>query len=93
MPQRTVEQTRQDIRELVIAMAPDQSFAGQADPELVDGLGYHSLALLELAFALEDEYDLPPIDREHAQRIRRISDVVDYVLTELGNRVADGGTR
>ncbi|MGW4905294.1 hypothetical protein [Streptomyces sp. NPDC004270] len=90
MSQRTEEELRQEIREIVISMAPDQSRAADADPELVDGLGYHSLALLELAFALEDEYSLPPIDRESALTIRKVGDVADYVLSQLRDLADEG---
>jgi acyl carrier protein len=93
MTQRTEEETRRQIREIVISMAPDSSSADEQDPHLVETLGYHSLALLELAFALEDEYALPPIDQESAQSIRRVSDVEDYVLAQLRAAAADGSAR
>ncbi|MFF4588375.1 hypothetical protein [Streptomyces sp. NPDC001388] len=93
MTQRTEEETRRQIREIVISMAPDASRADEQDPDLVETLGYHSLALLELAFALEDEYALPPIDQESAQRIRKVSDVEDYVLAQVRAEAADGGAR
>ncbi|MDH6128353.1 hypothetical protein [Kitasatospora sp. GP82] len=89
MSQRTEQETREDIREIVVAMAPDPGGAAEADPALVEDLGYHSLALLELAFALEDEYGLPAIDQEIARRIRCVSDVQDYVVGQL--RAVDGG--
>ncbi|MFD7903971.1 hypothetical protein ACFV4F_17960 [Kitasatospora sp. NPDC059722] len=91
MTQRTAEEIRQDIRDIVIGMAPDQGLADRPDPELVEELGYHSLALLELAFALEDEYGLPAIDRERARLIRRLSDVQEYVVAELARAEASGG--
>ncbi|MFF4579776.1 hypothetical protein [Streptomyces sp. NPDC001389] len=95
MTQRTEEDTRRQIREIVISMAPEAGAADATDPDpdLVETLGYHSLALLELAFALEDEYALPPIDQESAQGIRKVSDVEDYVLAQLRQDAADGGAR
>jgi acyl carrier protein len=37
---------------------------------LVEDLEYHSLALLEIASALEDEFDLRPIDEKTARQMR-----------------------
>lgn len=53
------------------------------DPLLVEELEYHSLALLELAFALEDEFDLQPIDEASVQSIKSASHIEDYVLRQL----------
>ncbi|MFI9388799.1 phosphopantetheine-binding protein [Kutzneria sp. NPDC052558] len=94
MTQRTQDQVRRQIAELALAMAPAPGGAtGIDDPDLVDDLGYHSLALLELAFALEDEFELPPIDQERAQRIRRVGDVADYVVEQLRIGTAAGGVQ
>lgn len=76
---------RRTVRELVLGMAPETDPVGD-DPDLVDELGYYSLALLELAFALEDEFDLPPIDQDSARRIHTVSDVADYVVAQLRSR-------
>jgi acyl carrier protein len=71
------------VREIVLRMAPEQSRIDAANPDLVNDLGYHSLALLEMAFALEDEFGLPPIDQERAADIHALADVEEYVLGEL----------
>ncbi|MEV0281081.1 hypothetical protein AB0I22_32490 [Streptomyces sp. NPDC050610] len=89
MTQHTEQDLRAQIREIVISMAPGGG-SEYADPELVNGLGYHSLALLELAFALEDEFSLPPIDAQTARAIRRVSDVEQYILDQLNDGAADG---
>jgi len=86
----TEEAIRRGTQEIVFAMAPVPAAATDADLDLVDGLGYHSLALLELAYALEDEYELPPIDQESAQRIKRVSDVADYVVAQVREHAASG---
>jgi acyl carrier protein len=88
------QEIRALIREIVLEMAPEPPQGGQEDPELVHHLGYHSLALLEMAFALEDEFALPPIDQESALSISRVSDVERYVLGQLAAREgADGPAR
>lgn len=71
------------IREIIIDLAPEPPAERDGDLDLVADLGYFSLALLEMAFALEDEFALPPIDQEGAAGIRTIGDVERYVLAEL----------
>lgn len=58
------------------------------DSRLVDDLEYQSLALLELAFALEEEYGLAPIDEAIAARILTVGDIEGYILTQLRQRQA-----
>lgn len=74
---------RTRIQEIVLDLAPNPDNGADAERNLVDDLEYHSLALLELAFALEDEFDLPPIEEEEAQDIRTVKDIQDYVLEQL----------
>jgi acyl carrier protein len=77
------------VREL--APHPDAGVGNQL--KLVDELEYTSLALLELAFTLEDEFELPPIDEETARKIVTIADVEAHVLDGLRERglLADDG--
>ncbi|MEE3922508.1 hypothetical protein V2I01_41850 [Micromonospora sp. BRA006-A] len=56
---------------------------------LVEDLEYHSLALLELAFALEDEFDLPPIDEQSVQNIRTAADIENHVVRQLESKDAE----
>ena len=80
---QTEEDLRKAVRAIIIELAPEPD--GQSAPEgrLVDDLGYHSLALLELAFALEDEFDLQPIDEPTARRITTLMDVENHVVSEF----------
>ncbi len=69
----------------MLELAPNpEKGASEEDVLLVEDLEYHSLALLELAFALEDEFDLPPIDEESVQNIKTARDIEDYVIRQLG---------
>lgn len=77
------------IRAVIAELAPDQDIAFAQETLLVEGLGYHSLALIELAFTLEDEFDLPPIDEEIARGILTVGDVESYVMKELQGRVTN----
>jgi acyl carrier protein len=76
------------VTELVFELAPNQTIAEpRLDLRLIEDLEYHSLALLELAFTLEDEFMLDPIDEEVAQRILTARDVVAHVLEQLHARI------
>jgi acyl carrier protein len=83
METQAEEAIRLTVREIVFSMAPEPPADGHRDLDLVDDLAYHSLALLEMAFALEDEFLLPPIDQESAQEIHTVADVENYIITEL----------
>jgi len=85
------EEIRALIRALILELAPTNDEPGQADPRLVADLGYHSLALLELAFTLEDQFNLEPIDQEAAQHIVTAGDVEDYVILQLGLAQGESG--
>jgi len=80
--QREVE-IRSIIREFVSSLAPEPIERSVEGSDLADDLGYHSLGLVELAFALEDEFDLPPITENSAGSIRTVPDIENYVITQL----------
>jgi acyl carrier protein len=90
MTTRTEDEVRAEIREIVASLAPVQVAEVTSQMSLVDGLGYQSLALLELAFALEDEFKLPQIEQERAAQIRTVRDIEDYVVEELRAQGAPG---
>jgi acyl carrier protein len=76
------EQVRNLLREIISDLAPSP---GELVPQarLIEELGYHSLSLMELAFSLEDEFDLPTIDEATARKILTVSDVEKHVLAHL----------
>lgn len=71
------------VHAAVLEVAPAKRPAVDAATRLVDDLGFHSLALLELAYLLEDEFELPPLDVETARGIVTVGDVVEHVRAEL----------
>jgi acyl carrier protein len=85
VPIATNEEIRVRIRSLIAELAPNPKNDLESGALLVEDLEYHSLALLELAFALEDEFDLPPIDQANVVDIRAVKDVEDYVLRQLSD--------
>lgn len=79
---------RSRIRAIIADLAPNRRASPATGARLVEDLGYHSLALLELAFALEDEFDLPPIDEAVADLIRTVGDVEDNVVAQLATQAS-----
>jgi acyl carrier protein len=78
------QSVRRNIRQIILEIAPTESVTDlKSEHRLVEDLEYHSLALMELAFALEDEFSLDPISEEDAQKIRTAGDVEDFVVSEL----------
>lgn len=84
---RTEADIRASVSAIILELAPNPEGAeGVADPRLIEELGFHSLALLELAFTLEDEFELPPIDEASAQKIVSVDKVSEHVLGILRSR-------
>ncbi|MEH1123246.1 acyl carrier protein [Micromonospora sp. CPCC 206061] len=83
---RPEDEIRAGVRSIVTELAPETESEASDDARLVDDLGYHSLALLELAFTLEDQFDLDPIEQERAQDISTVRDIANLVIDELRKR-------
>ena len=84
---RLLEQSVRDlVRNLVLELAPNPREEDLEHARLVDDLEFHSLSLLELAFTLEDEYDLQPIDEARARSIQTVGAVINHVVDELHER-------
>jgi acyl carrier protein len=78
----TQQQVTALIHEIITDLSPSPGeIVGSA--RLVEDLGFHSLSLLELAFSLEDEFDLPTIDEPTARQILTVSDVEQHALKFL----------
>ena len=79
----SAEEIHKLVHAIVLELKPDPNSTFSDEARLVDDLGYHSLALLELAFALEDEFELQPIDEPTARKIRTVKDIENHILGEL----------
>jgi acyl carrier protein len=66
-------------RDIIRLLAPADGASCERGDRLVEDLAFHSLALVELAFRLEEEFDLEPITYEEAQGIVTVGDVEDFV--------------
>jgi acyl carrier protein len=76
-------EVRARVRSIILQVAPNPDGVQAGETQLVDHLEYHSLALLELGFTLEDEFDLPPLDQAQVQDITTVEEVEDLVLRLL----------
>lgn len=80
----TTEEVCETVLGIIEQLAPEPTrFDPAKNLHLVDDLGFHSLALLELAFAIEDDFDLPPIDEETGRSIQTTEQVLEYVIGQL----------
>jgi len=80
------EEIRSKVLSVIRDMAPKQDVTITPDSVLIQDLGYHSLALMEVAFALEDEFDLDPIDEKTARQISTVSAVQDLVVKKIAEK-------
>lgn len=80
------EEIRTKVLTVIREMAPKQDVTLTAETVLISDLGYHSLALMEVAFALEDEFDLDPIDEKTARQITTVGAVQDLVVKKIAER-------
>lgn len=93
-PVRDEQAIRVQVREVLLELAPVQDQPvpdGPQQPalELVNDLGYNSLALLEAIVVLEEELGFMLTgDDEVIADIRTVSDVQDYVV-RLAARAGD----
>jgi acyl carrier protein len=89
---RRIDDVRATVRAVVMELAPGRDESATRETGLVDGLGYSSLSLLELAFTLEDEFDLEPIEEAVARQITTLGAIEDHVISQLTARgeIVDG---
>jgi acyl carrier protein len=84
--QRSETDVRTLVRSIIIELSPDRDDLAGPQARLVEDLEFNSLALLELAFTLEDEFDLAPIEETTARQITTLGAVCDHVVAELAAR-------
>ncbi|MET9440568.1 acyl carrier protein [Streptomyces sp. NPDC006610] len=68
---------------MVRLIAPRKPEAVDPGDRLIGDLGFHSLVLAELGYNLEDLYGLRSLTPEEAMKLERVSDVIDWVGTEV----------
>jgi acyl carrier protein len=80
MPGIGADALRELIRDVVVGLAPDAEGARDEGTLLREDLGYDSLALAELAFALEEIFRLPPMPTDETADVTTSGDVESLVV-------------
>ncbi len=70
------------VKNLVVTQLGVDAAKVTNDSSFIDDLGADSLDTVELVMAFEEEFDLE-IPDEDAQRMRTISDVIDYLKDKV----------
>jgi len=89
----TAEQVPAVVRQVVRLVAPQPPAQVGNAHQLIGDLGFHSLALAELAFTLEDLFGLDAITPERAMTLQTVGDIVTLITEAIGAgqaRVPDG---
>ncbi|MDQ3934014.1 MAG: phosphopantetheine-binding protein [Actinomycetota bacterium] len=77
-----------EVRERVVRevrrLAPRPADHVDASSDLENDLGFDSLTLVELALAIEREFDLPPLTEGDAIEIATVGDIQEIVVRTLG---------
>jgi acyl carrier protein len=73
------EQLPVAVRQMVRLVAPHRPERVTAEHQLIGDLGFHSLALAELGFTLEDLFALDAITPERAMTLRTVGDLVQLI--------------
>lgn len=81
----TTAAIRTRVIDVVVRLAPEPCGSTvDEQTDLVDGLGYHSVALVELGFEIEETFHLPPISADDVEHVRTVGDLVQFVLVATG---------
>ncbi|TVL87413.1 phosphopantetheine-binding protein [Streptomyces sp. SAJ15] len=72
------------IREIIGEMCPLGARTVRDSDRLSDDLGYDSVAFLELALALEAEFELEAIDEDEAGELATVADIETLVRRLCG---------
>lgn len=81
----TFEETSMRVMALVTKRAPEPlgPDVDIATANFIDDLGYHSVALIELGFAVEEEFGLEPIEPEDVEDVVTPADLARFVAARL----------
>lgn len=71
------------VHGMIGQLAPETGAEITPEARLVEDLGYHSLALLELSVLLEDTFGLPPLDGTATREIGKVGDITRLVCQAL----------
>ena len=80
MTPETIFKTMQDLIAEQFAIDADEV---TMDSSFVDDLGADSVDLVELAMAMEEEFDIGEIDEEDLQSLKTVGDCVRYLSNHI----------
>jgi acyl carrier protein len=78
-----ITQVPELTRHAVRMVAPEAPDSVTGTDRLIGDLGFHSLALVELAFVLEELFQLDPITPEQAMGIEQVGDIEQLITAAL----------
>ncbi len=81
----TAEEIFDKVREIIAEEFSVNAENINMDSLLEDDLGADSIDLVELAVALEEEFDLAETEEEVLSEIKSVGDVVDYIGKQLAD--------
>jgi acyl carrier protein len=73
------DEVAQRVRTLIGEMSPLGAREATSPESLVDDLGYDSVTFVELALALESEFDLTAIDEQQAADLTTVGDIEQLI--------------
>ncbi len=76
------QRVREDVRDIILELAPIQPATISTETLIVIDLGYDSLRLVELIVALENHFDLVAVD-EDVLDVETVADVEKRVVAQL----------
>ena len=83
----TVGLTPDEVRRLTIDVvqecSPERTAISDTNMHFIDDLGYHSIALMELGFALEDKFNLPPIEAEDVEGVETVEQLISFISSRV----------
>jgi acyl carrier protein len=70
-------------------MSPIRASDVRPSSNLIAELGFDSLGVVELLVALEDTFDLPPVDADNLAEVERVDDL-ERIVREARARMSNG---
>ncbi len=71
------------IEDVVHELAPEQNVVLNDSLNLASDLAFSSMNLMELAFAIEEEFEFPPLDINETMSIATIGQLKEFVTAKL----------
>lgn len=77
------------VRHAIALIAPSHPAFTVDEDHLIKDLGFDSLTIVELAFALEELFGLDAVTPERAMTLRTVGDIVSHVETALASGIGE----